>query len=112
MTEKLPITDFQKLDLRVGKILKAEPHPNADKLLVLTVDLAEDEPRTIVAGLKAHYTPAELENQKAIFITNLEPANLRGIESQGMILAAVSKDNSKVSFLKPEKNLEIGSRIR
>jgi methionine--tRNA ligase beta chain len=114
-TEKYPITDFSKLDLRVGLIKKAEKHPNADKLLVLTVDIGSEDsesPRTIVAGLAQFYKPSDLENKKAIFITNLAPVSLRGIESNGMILAASNEDKSKVSILTPDdQNLEIGSKV-
>ncbi len=109
---KIPYNDFAKLDLRVGKILSVSDHPNADKLLVLTVDLGEDKQRTIVAGLKKYYTKEQLKNKKAIFIANLEPVKLRGIESNGMILAAVSEDESQILFLQPEKDIEKGSRIR
>ena len=112
MTSKIPYSDFEKLDLRVGLIKKAEPHPNASKLLVLTVDLGEPADRTIVAGLKNHYTPSELEGKKAIFVANLEPAILRGIESNGMILAAVSQDESQIIFLTTEKDIKQGSKIR
>lgn len=108
--EKVPIQDFQKLDLRVGKILQVEDHPNANKLYILTVDLAESKPRQIVAGLKPYYTKEHLINKKAVFITNLEPVKLRGVESNGMILAAGNED--KVLFLTPEKDIEVGSKIR
>tara|TARA_Y100000310_G_scaffold344244_1_gene455946 strand:+ start:8448 stop:8786 length:339 start_codon:yes stop_codon:yes gene_type:complete len=111
MTEKITIDDFSKLDLRVGEIKKAEPHPNADKLLVLTVDLGEDKERTIVAGLKGHYEPSDLEGKKAIFISNLEPAELRGVESNGMILAAVSEDKEKITILQPEEDMPAGTKI-
>lgn len=111
MADKVPYSDFQKLDLRIGKILKVDDHPNADKLFVLTVDLGEEKTRTIVAGLKTFYKKENLENKKAIFIANLEPANLRGIESNGMILAASSEDKSIVAILQPEKGLETGSKI-
>jgi len=110
--EKIPYDDFTKLDLRVGQIAKVEDHPNADKLYVLIVDLGEDKDRLIVAGLKPHYKPEELEGKKAIFITNLEPAKIRGIESQGMILAAASPNDETVCILQPEKDVEIGSKIR
>ena len=60
MPDKIPYSDFEKIDLRIGKILKVEEHPNADKLYVLEVDLGEEKPRTIVAGLKKHYTPEQL----------------------------------------------------
>ncbi len=109
--EKIPYSDFEKVKLKVGKIIKAEPHPNADKLFVLTVNFGEEE-RTIVAGLRKHYSSEELEGKKAIFVVNLEPVKLRGIESNGMILAAVSEDESQVVFLQPEKDIPEGSKIR
>lgn len=108
MKPEIQFPDFEKLDLRVGLIKKVEDHPNADKLLVLTVDLGEEE-RTIVAGLKGHYTPEKLEGKKAIFIANLAPVKLRGIESNGMILAATSED--KVIILQPESDIEPGTKI-
>ncbi len=111
MTSKISYSDFAKLDLRVGKILEVKDHPNADKLYILKVDLNEESPRQIVAGLKPYYKPSDLTNKKAIFAANLEPVNLRGIESNGMILAA---DNSKgkVIFLTAEKDIDIGSKIK
>ncbi len=111
MTEKIPYLDFEKLDLKVGKILKAEDHPNASKLYILTVDLAEEKPRQILAGLKPYYKIPELINKKAIFVANLEPRNIRGLESNGMILAA-DNGKGKVIFLIPEKEIEEGSKIR
>lgn len=111
MSDKIPLKDFEKLDLRVGEILEVNDHPNASKLLVLKVNLGESEPRTIVAGLKGHYEKEDLERKKAIFVANLEPAQLRGIESNGMILAAVSDDRTKVFFLTPEKDIEPGTKI-
>ena len=110
MTDKIPYSDFTKLDLRVGKILKAEDHPDADKLLVLTVDLAEDEPRTVVAGIKEHYEKEKLEGKSAIFVANLAPAKIRGVESNGMILAAES--NGKIIILTTEQNASPGSKIK
>lgn len=109
--EKIPIQDFQKLDLRVGKILEIEDHPKADKLYVLKVDIKESQPRQIIAGLKPYYKKDELVNKKAIFITNLQPAILRGIESNGMILAA-DNGEGKVICLGLEKDIEVGSKIR
>lgn len=111
MTDKISLNEFQKLDLRVGKVLEVEEHPKADKLYVLKVDLGEPSPRTIVAGLKLYYKKEELIGKKAVFIANLEPATLRGIESNGMILAA---DDSKgnVVFISPEKDVEQGAKIR
>lgn len=83
--------DFMKLSLRSGFVQAAEKHPNADRLLVLTVDVGEDEPRTIVAGLASKYAPEELIGRTVIVVTNLKPAKLRGVVSQGMLLAAGEK---------------------
>ncbi len=100
--------DFEKLDLRIGKIIKAEPHPNADKLYILQVDFG-DHKRQIVAGIKQHYKIEELINKKITVIVNLQPTILRGVESQGMLLAAVDKD--KVILITPEKDIHQGSRV-
>ena len=108
---KIPFTDFQKVDLRVGTILEIENHPKADKLYVLKVDLGEEQPRTIVAGLRTHYTHEDLKGKQAIFVANLEPVILRGIESNGMILAASNEEKTNVFFLKPEKQIKPGSKI-
>ncbi|WP_294445370.1 methionine--tRNA ligase [uncultured Mailhella sp.] len=87
---KAPIefTDFQKLDLRIGTILAAEQHPNADKLLRFDVDLGEEKPRQIVSGIAAHFKPEDLVGRKVVVVANLPPRKLRGLESQGMILTA------------------------
>jgi methionyl-tRNA synthetase len=111
MSEKIPFTDFEKLDLRVGTILDVENHPKADKLYVLKVDLGEETPRTIVAGLRIHYRPDDLKGKQAIFVANLEPVNLRGVESNGMILAASNPEKTDVFFIKPEKTISPGSKI-
>ncbi len=80
--------DFAKLALRTGVIVQADRHPNADRLLVLKVDVGEAEPRTIVAGIAAVYAPDQLVGQPIIVVVNLKPAKLRGVESNGMLLAA------------------------
>ncbi|AEC52430.1 methionyl-tRNA synthetase [Pyrococcus sp. NA2] len=101
--------EFAKLDLRVGKIIEVKDHPNADKLYVVKVDLG-DEVRTLVAGLKKYYTKEELLNRYVIVVANLEPKKLRGIESQGMLLAA--DDGEKVALLMPDKDVKLGAKIR
>jgi len=111
MSDKIPFKDFQRLDIRVGLIKSVEDHPDADKLLVLKVDLGEEKERSIVAGLKGHYEKSDLEGKKAVFVANLEPVTLRGVESNGMILAAVSEDKSKVVILQPEKDTEQGTKV-
>ena len=82
------IEDFQKIQLRSGRVLSAEKHPKADKLLVLKVDLGEATPRQIVAGIASKYAPEELVGRTVVVVANLKPAKLRGVESQGMLLAA------------------------
>jgi len=102
-------------DLRVGKIIEVEDHPKADKLYVLKVSFGQEiGERTIVAGLKKHYTKEQLKNKHGIFIVNLEPAVLRGIKSEGMTLAAVSDDESVIAILEPDttKHLHEGSKVR
>jgi methionyl-tRNA synthetase len=80
--------DFEKVALRVGKVLEAGPHPNADKLLVLKVDLGEANPRTICAGIKSKFAPESLVGRNVVVVANLKPRPMRGITSEGMILAA------------------------
>ena len=109
----IPFSDFQKLDIRVGKILKVEDHPKADKLYVLTVDFGKDlEHKTIVAGLKKSYTKDQLKGKLGVFIVNLEPVVLRGIKSEGMTLAAANSDESTIAILQPNQDIEPGSKIR
>ena len=84
--------DFAKLTLKVGEVLAAEPHPDADKLLVLTVELGEARPRTICAGIKASFDPADLVGRNVVVVANLKPRKMRGIPSEGMILAASNAD--------------------
>jgi methionyl-tRNA synthetase len=79
---------FQTLGLRVAEIIEAQPHPSADKLYVLKIDIGEERPRTLVAGIRPYYAVEELLHKKIIVVSNLEPAVLRGIESEGMLLAA------------------------
>ncbi len=101
--------DFAKLDLRVGKIIEVKDHPNADKLYVVKVDLG-GEVRTLVAGLKKYYKPEELLNKTVVIVANLQPKKLRGIESQGMLLAA--DDGENVALLMPDKEVKLGARVR
>jgi methionyl-tRNA synthetase len=111
MKDKISISDFAKLDLRVGKILKIEDIEGADKLYNLTISLG-DEKRTILAGIKKHYSKEELLEKKVVIIANLEPRKMKGLVSEGMLLAALSEDESEVIFLTPEKDIKEGSKIR
>ncbi len=101
--------EFMKLDVRIGKIIEVKPHPNADRLYILNVDLG-GEIRQLVAGLKAYYSPEELVGKLVTVLVNLEPKKIRGQESQGMLLAA--DDGKKVALLVPDKDVEPGAKVR
>ena len=98
-------------EFKIAKILKTEKHPNADKLFVITIDEGSGTTRTVCAGLKGHYEPSELEGLNVVFVANLEPRKLRGVVSEGMILAA---DNGQggVKVLTTEGDILSGSRVR
>jgi methionyl-tRNA synthetase len=100
--------EFQKLDLRVGTITKAESIPKSKKLIKLTVDVGEE--RTVVAGIAGHYEPGDLEGRQVVLVVNLEPAKLMGVESQGMVLAA--EDDSGVHLLAPDAATSPGSNVK
>ena len=106
----ITLEDFQRMDLRVGIVTSAEGVKGSRKLIKLKVDLGKDE-RTLVAGLAGHYTPEELLGKRVVLVANLESARLMGIESQGMVLAAESRDGS-LSLLVPEREVEPGSPVR
>lgn len=109
-TNLIQYDDFAKLDLRVGTVLEAGPHPNADKLLVLKVDLGAQQ-RTIVAGIRAYYAPEALVGRQVVVVANLAPRAMRGVESQGMLLAGSTDDRTAVIFITPEKPLPPGSKV-
>ncbi|MEF8788064.1 MAG: methionine--tRNA ligase subunit beta [Planctomycetota bacterium] len=106
----ISMDDFKKVDMKVGRIESAEDHPDADNLLVLQADVGEEDPRTLVAGLVGHYGKDELEGKQVVVVTNLEPARLRGIESEGMVLAA-QDDDENVVLLTLDKEMEPGSPV-
>ena len=95
--EIITFEDWSKLDLRVGQIIEVEDIESADKLYKLTVDIGKESSKTVCAGLKPYYSKEELKNKIIILFVNLAPRKIRGIESQGMILAAV-KDKEVVLF--------------
>ena len=108
LTPEISIEDFAKIELKVGTVLKCEKHPKADKLLVSQVDLG-DETRQIVSGIATAYTPEDMVNRKVIVVTNLKPANLRGVESQGMLLAGQHK--KKIALATIIEELPNGTKI-
>ena len=100
--------EWKKLDIRIGEIKEIKDHPNADKLYILKVDIGDREIQ-VVSGLKEYYEKKDLEGKKFVFFVNLEPVNLRGENSEGIILAAVK--DKKVVLLKPDKKIENGAKI-
>ena len=105
---EVTIDDFAKLDLRVGKVLSCEKHPDADKLLILTVDLGEGKPKQIVSGLAASYTPGQMIGKHVVVIANLAKATIRGEESNGMLLAG--KENGQIAVVEVN-GLSAGTKI-
>lgn len=104
----ITIDEFRKLELKIATIKKAEPHPNADKLVVLQIDLGSEQ-RQIVAGIKNHYAPEQLVGTQIVVVANLETAKLRGVESHGMLLAA--SDGDRIVILTPEKKVNPGAKV-
>jgi methionine--tRNA ligase beta chain len=104
----ISIDEFRKIELRVATIRSAEPHPNADKLMVLQIDLGSEQ-RQICAGIRSHYTAEELVGKQIVVVANLETAKLRGLDSQGMLLAA--SDEGRVIILTPEKSVQAGAKV-
>jgi len=109
MNPEISYDDFSKLDLRVAKVLSAREHPNANKLLLLQIDLG-DQQKQIVAGIRGHYEPEALIGTQIIVLNNLEEVVLRGEESQGMLLAA--SDDGDVVLLRPDRDCQPGSTIK
>jgi tRNA-binding protein len=100
---------FAQLDLRIAKVLEAREHPNANKLLLLKIAVGDVE-KQIVAGIRGHYEPASLVGRLIVIVNNLEPAMIRGEESNGMLLAA--SDGTSVVLLQPDRDIAAGSRVK
>ena len=96
--EEITFDDFSKLELKVGEVLSCEKHPKADRLLVSQIDCGNGDVRQIVSGIADHFTPEDMKGKKVIVVTNLKPAKLRGVESQGMILVGETADNEKLAL--------------
>jgi len=105
-------SDWQKIDLRVAEIIEVEDIEGADKLYKITLNVGEEIGKRIVcAGLKEYYSKKDLKGKKIIFFINLKPRLMKGIVSEGMLLAASTSDHKKVILISPEKDIENGSRI-
>ncbi len=106
----IPFDDFMKLDLRIGTVTEAQAHPAADKLIVMQVDLGTEK-RQLVAGLRGYYEPEALVGKQIVVVANLAPRKMRGLESQGMLLAASTADESQVILLTTEREIAAGARV-
>lgn len=107
---QISFEEFQKLDMKIGKILEAEKIPNSKNLIKLKVDFGSEKRQTI-AGIAQFYKPEELKNKKFVFVVNLKPVKLMGEESNCMILAAEDKKGNVV-LLQPEKEIKQGSKVK
>jgi methionyl-tRNA synthetase len=105
----ITIEDFAKVELKIGKVLEAKRVEGSNKLVVMKVDTGEE--RQIVAGIGKAYTPEELTDKWILVVTNLQPAKLMGIESQGMLLAA-SDNEGKLSIITTDREIKEGSRVK
>ncbi len=103
------LEEFKKFELKIAEIETVAPHPNADRLYVLGIRVG-DLKKTIVAGIRKHYGEQELVGKKVLVINNLEPAVIRGVESQGMILAASEGEN--LTLLVPERPVSDGTQVK
>ena len=103
--------DFMKVEMKTGKVTSVEDHPNADKLYVVTIEDGPDSTRTVCAGLKSHYTAEDLVGKSVIFVANLKPRKLRGILSEGMMLAAEDSEG-KVTLITTDSDIDAGSGVR
>ncbi len=108
----ISIEDFKKIELKVGKILSAEKVPETDKLLQLSVDMGEEKPRQIISGISGYFPDhSVLVGKRCMFVANLEPRVIKGLESQGMILA-VSTDDGNFSLLEPNDTIPVGTNAK
>jgi methionyl-tRNA synthetase len=105
----ITIDDFKKMNLKIATVKAVKPHPNADRLYLVDVDLGGED-RQLVAGIRQFYSPEELVGKQVVVVENMAPATIRGVESKGMILAAQGKD--RIVVVSPEKMVESGSTVR
>jgi len=109
-TPTIQYDDFAKLDLRVATVVECRVHENADKLLVVQVDLGTEK-RQICAGIRQYYTPEQLVGKQVIVVANLAPRTMRGQISQGMLLAATDPASGKVIVVSPTEPVAPGSKV-
>ncbi len=106
----ISVQDFKHMDLRIGQIREAEPIPGASRLLKVQVDLGQEQ-RTLVAGLAAYYAPQDLIGLKVVVVANMEPATIRGVLSQGMMLGAGCSSSEDVGLLTVNRDVPNGTPV-
>ena len=106
----ITLDEFQRLDLRIGEITAAMPIPGSAKLLALSVEVGEEQ-RTLVAGVAGSYRPEDLVGLQVVVVANLEPARIRGVESEGMLLGVGCEDVNSISLLTPDRRVAKGARV-
>jgi methionyl-tRNA synthetase len=112
VTSFIEIGDFAKVDLRVGQVLSAERVPKSDKLLLLQIDVAEEKPRQILAGIAEYYAPEKMIGRKVVVVANLKPRKLRGYESQGMVVAASYGEEGRPVIATFDEEVPNGARLK
>jgi methionyl-tRNA synthetase len=112
ITSFIEIDDFAKVDLRVGQVLSAERVPKADKLLLMKIDVGEEQPRQILAGIAQYYEPEKLIGRKVVIVANLKPRKLRGFESQGMVVAASYGEEGRPVIATFTEDVPNGARLK
>jgi methionyl-tRNA synthetase len=111
LAPEITFDQFAPLDLRVALVLEAERVPKADRLLKLTLDTGIDR-RTVLSGIAEHFAPEDVVGRRVILLANLAPREMRGIESQGMILMADNPETGKLAFVQPDGDLPVGATVR
>jgi methionyl-tRNA synthetase len=112
VTSLIEIDDFAKVDLRVGQVVSAERIPKADKLLLMKIDIGEEQPRQVLAGIAQYYEPEKLINRKVVVVANLKPRQLRGLESQGMVVAASYGEEGQPVIATFTEDVPNGARLK
>lgn len=107
----ITLEEFQKIELRVATVIRAERVPGAEKLLKLQIDVGSEQ-RQLVAGIAKHYTPEELLGKQIVVVANLQPAVIRGVESQGMLLAASTDDQAQLALVTLQRPVPNGCRVK
>ena len=111
MKQKIDYDDFAKIEFKIGVIKVCVKHPNADRLLVLQIDVGEEKPRQIISSIAEFYKPEDVNNKRVVVVTNLKKAKFRGMTSDGMLMCASLKDDEDVELLTITKDFAGGTKV-